>query len=107
MLVFSLFDFRADWFESRWQPSADPISKSFDSLLESNSTLVRSIGETASVGISAWNEIKTTTTAAAWDTARRGVIANIPASMNGFEWLRSVLEKRQVRIPCVDVLVRL
>ncbi|CAK3974955.1 hypothetical protein CB0940_02592 [Lecanosticta acicola] len=33
--------------------------------------------------------------------------ATVPNAINGFEWLRSVLEKRHFRIPCVDIIVRL
>jgi hypothetical protein len=33
--------------------------------------------------------------------------AGTGSGMGGFEALRSMLEKKQFRIPCVDVLVRL
>jgi len=33
--------------------------------------------------------------------------ANVTASGSGFELVRGLLEKKQIRIPCVDVVVRL
>lgn len=110
VLVFSLFDFHADWFEPRWHPASLTISETATSLLSGNTTFTEALGETASIAISAINGTGGSLASAALECARKrvsGGSASSSASGSGFEWLRSLLEKRQFRIPCVDVLVRL
>lgn len=67
--------------------------------------------ESAGMAVSAINGTGGSVASAAMDSIRERVIgsgeAAIVGSGNGFEWMRGFLEKRQFRIPCVDVLVRL
>ena len=110
VLVFSLFDFHADWFEPRWQPSTDRITETASSLLSGNSTVTELLGETAGFAISAINGTGGSLASAALEgLKRKGPDTNASAQLSGsgFYWLRSVLEKKQFRIPCVDVIVRL
>ncbi|KAK3709591.1 hypothetical protein LTR37_010812 [Vermiconidia calcicola] len=110
VLVFSLFDFHADWFEPRWQPSTMRFTETASSLLSGNATITEVLGETAGFAISALNGTGGSLTSAALEGVKRRAVGESPgvaANGNGFEWLRSLLEKRQFRIPCVDVIVRL
>jgi hypothetical protein len=104
VLVFSLFDFHADWFEPRWQPSTTRITSS---LLSGNSTVT----ELASFAIAAINGTGGGSLAsAALESVRKRNTNNAlitGLNENGFEVLRSVMERRQFRIPCLGVNVRL
>ena len=62
--------------------------------------------QTASLAISAINGTGGSLASAALDGARRR-LGGGGAGGSGFEVLRGMVEKRQFRIPCVDVLVRL
>ncbi|KAK3701559.1 hypothetical protein LTR37_015413 [Vermiconidia calcicola] len=110
VLGFSLFDFHADWFEPRWQPSTMRFTETASSLLSGNATITEVLGETAGFAISALNGTGGSLASAALEGVKRRAVGENPgvaANGNGFEWLRSLLEKRQFRIPCVDVIVRL
>ena len=107
VLVGSLFDFHADWFEPRWQPSIPSTSLTASSLLSGNTTITEALSETASIAISAINGTGGSLASAASEAVKRRAVEGTEISGSGFEWLRSLLEKRQMRIPCVDVLVRL
>lgn len=109
VLIFSLFDFNANWFEPRWKPPAS-ITETAGSLLSGNATLAEALGETASIAISAINGTGGSLASAAMESVKRraaGGNDGAQVSGSGFEWLRSLIEKRQFRIPCVDVIVRL
>lgn len=72
--------------------------------------MTEAIMETASMAVTAINGTGGSIVSAALDGVRRritGGTAGAAASGNGFEWVRGFLEKKQLRIPCVDVLVRL
>lgn len=107
VLVFSLYDFHADWFEPRWQ-SATSIA---GPLLGWNATAADALDGAASIAMSALNGTAGSVVGAGLDSARKrwtgGSELGASASISGFEWLRNLVERRQFRIPCVDVLVRL
>ena len=106
VLVFSLFDFHADWFEPRWQPSTSKITETASSLLSGNATITELLGETASLAISAINgSFASSMLESVKKRGSGGLVNNV--NDNAFEVLRSVLEKRQFRIPCLGVVVRL
>lgn len=110
VLVFSLFDFSADWFEPRWQPSIFSITETASSLVSGNATITEVLGETASFAISAINGTGGSLASAALDGVKKRVTnggSGAAATSSGFEWLRSVLGRRGFSIPCVDVAVRL
>lgn len=111
VLIFSLFDFNANWFEPRWQP-ANSITQTATSLLRGNATLAEALEETASIALSALNGTGGSLVSMGLESARKRFageqqVLSAPTAASGFDWLRNILEKRQFRIPCVDVLVRL
>ena len=63
-------------------------------------------GETASLAVAALNGTGGSFLSTGLDSVKRKVPSG-GINDNGFEVLRNVLEKRQFRIPCVDVVVRL
>ena len=108
--MFSLFDFHADWFEPRWQPSTSKLTETASSLLSGNATIIETLSETASLTIAALNGTGGSLVSAALNGAKRkseGGQFFAGLNENGFEALRNVVEKRQFRIPCVGVNVRL
>jgi hypothetical protein len=110
VLVFSLFDFHADWFEPRWPSGAIAPSETASSYLSGNATLAETLMETASMAITAINGTGGALASVAMEGVKRrmgdgGVNATVSGS--GFELVRGLLEKKQIRIPCVDVVVRL
>ena len=112
ILCFSLLDFNADWFEPRWQPAV-PVSETLSNFVSGNATVQEMIWETAGLAVSALNGTGGSLASAAIEGARRkassgNITETASATTNGFEWLRSAVEKRGgIRIPCVDVTVRL
>jgi hypothetical protein len=65
--------------------------------------------ETASMAIAAINGTGGALASVAMDGVKRrmGDGGNVTVSGSGFELVRGLLEKKQIRIPCVDVVVRL
>lgn len=115
VLVFSIFDFTADWFEPRWNSNASALTTTITSFLGGNATLSEVVLETASMAVSAVNGTGGSLASMAMENVRQritgepssAVIATIPNGLSAFEWLRNILDRRQLRIPCLDVVVRL
>ncbi|EMC96717.1 hypothetical protein BAUCODRAFT_148281 [Baudoinia panamericana UAMH 10762] len=111
VLVFSLFDFQVDWFEPRWRPSQEQltsVSEALSGLISGNATVTDAIVETASLAVSAINGTGGSIASAAMEGVKRRLSGgHTSPATTGFEWLRGILEKKQFRIPCVDVVVRL
>lgn len=115
VLIFSLFDFHADWFEPRLKtlsPSTS-IAETATSLFSGNATLAEALSETASIALCAINGTGGSLASVAMEGMKRRIAGvgekhSVDAAVgSGFEALRGLLEKWQFRIPCVDVLVRL
>lgn len=111
VLVFSLFDFHADWFEPRFQGDTLSPSETASGYMSGNSTLSNALMETASMAMTAINGTGGSLASKAMEGVRRKVAGEAHGTGSGgavgMEWVRGFLEKRQFRIPCVDVLVRL
>lgn len=109
VLVFSLFDFHADWFEPRWSSLTGTAKEAASSYMAGNATLSQVIIETASMAVSStFNVTRGAVANATVDGAKRRLGAGgISNSTGGFDGIRGILERRQLRIPCVDVIVRL
>ena len=78
--------------------------------MSANATNTELVLETASFAASTINGTSGALASAAIEGLRRragGGIVNMGASGGGFEWLRSMLEKMQLRIPCLDVSISL
>lgn len=79
-------------------------------MLSQNASLTEALGEIPNIALSALNESSGSIASGVLEGARKRLSNESydgPALASGFEWFRSLLEKRQFRIPCVDVLVRL
>lgn len=94
--------------------TATSITETAGALLSGNATFTEALSETASIAVSAINGTGGSLASAAIEGVKKKMAsgigspsAGIMSSGSGFEWFRSLLEKRQVRIPCVDVIVRL
>lgn len=115
VLVFSIFDFRADWFEPRWSGSALALTETMAAFLGGNATLAEVALETASLAITAVNGTGGSLASTAMGTVKRkvsddlgsAVFTSIPSGLSAFEWLRNILDRRQLRIPCLGVVVRI
>lgn len=115
VLVFSIFDFSADWFEPRWNGNATALTQTVASFLGGNSTMTEVALETASLAVSAANGTGGSLASAAMDSVRSrmateagsAVITTMPNGVSAFEWLRNILDKRQLRIACLGVVVRI
>jgi len=87
------FDFSSNWFEPR----------------QSEVTLGNQTGalEQASVLVSAMNNTAAALAGTALEEAKRRLAIQTEWTGIGVEWLRSLLGKREWRVPCVDVYIRL
>ncbi|OQO00044.1 hypothetical protein B0A48_14247 [Cryoendolithus antarcticus] len=110
VLVYSLFDFSADWFEPRWHDTLSPVETA-SLYLNGNCTFTEAIVETVTMAGMAVNGSARAVAGGVVDGVRKRMVTGTAlqgASIgNGTFWLRAFLEKRQLRIPCIDVLVRL
>ena len=114
VLVFSIFDFSADWFEPRWNMSTSAVSETAAAYLSGNATLTEVVLQTA---VSVINGTGGSLASAAMGgvmkrkaeegNATSAVITSIPSGLNAFEWLRTILDKKQYRIQCLGVVVRI
>lgn len=118
VLVFSILDFGADWFEPRWTGWAGDASAATETAaayLRGNATLAEVVLETASLAISVVNGTGGSIASAAMGDVKRRMTADsgstvatiVPNGLSAFEWLRNILDKRALRIPCLGVVVRL
>ena len=112
VLIASVFDFHGDWFEPRWPLalSTESVKETLSSFVSANATNTDLMLETASLAFSAINGTSGTLASAALDGVRRragGGAMSVGATGVGFEWLRGVIEKMQLRIPCLDVSISL
>jgi len=101
------FDFSSNWFETRHHSSSLPLSPIPDNNI-SNQTM-----DQVAVFAGALNNTAAALAGAAMEEAKRrlanGVVVPGRAEWTGIgvEWLRSLLGRREWRVPCVDITVRL
>jgi len=87
------FDFSNNWFEPRPSTTTD--------LLPTNQTL-----DSASMYVGAFNNTAASLAGIAMEEAKRRLAGREWTGI-GVEWLRSLLGRREWRLPCVDVYIRL
>ncbi|KAH8657063.1 bladder cancer-related protein BC10-domain-containing protein [Tricladium varicosporioides] len=93
------FDFSSNWFE----PRASTLSPEVvNSTAISNQTL-----EQVAVYAGALNNTAMTLAGAAFEEAKKKLAMRQEWTGIGVEWLRSLLGRREWRVPCLDVYVRL
>jgi hypothetical protein len=95
------FDFSSNWFEPR-QPSSVIPPEIINSSALSNQTL-----EQLSIYAGALNNTAAALAGAALEEAKRKLAMRAEWTGIGVEWLRSLLGRREWRVPCVDVYIRL
>jgi len=100
------FDFSNNWFEARHHSSSSPITP-FTGNAMSNQTM-----DQVSVFTGALNNTAAALAGAAIEEAKRRLASGfVPGRAEwtgiGVEWLRSLLGRREWRVPCVDITVRL
>jgi hypothetical protein len=95
------FDFSSNWFEPRQQSSTIPPAIVNSSAL-SNQTL-----EQVSIFAGALNNTAAALASTALEEAKRRLAVRTEWTGIGVEWLRSLLGRREWRLPCVDVYIRL
>ncbi|KAL2066607.1 hypothetical protein VTL71DRAFT_2678 [Oculimacula yallundae] len=93
------FDFSSNWFEPRQSSalSAEMI----------NSTLPNQTMDQLSMYVGAFNNTAVALAGTALEEAKRQLALRTEWTGIGVEWLRSLLGRREWRVPCVDVYVRL
>lgn len=99
------FDLHSNWFEPRHlsSPLPNPIaSAANESAAMSNSTA----GESSFLA-TAINNTAAALTGAAIEEVKRRMDIKTEWTGIGVEWIRSILGKKEWRVPCVDVLIRL
>jgi hypothetical protein len=102
VLVIALFDFTTPWFEP-------PLSAgSSDHVLNGTSPLQNTVAETASIFASAANQTVSAMVKAAVDGIRNKAMGAPQVSGTVTqEWVKGIFSRKEWRIPCLDVLVRL
>jgi len=95
------FDFSSNWFEPR-QQMLNLSPEMVNSTTVSNQTL-----EEASIYASALNSTAKALAGTAIEEAKRRMAMRAEWTGLGVEWLRSLLGKREWKLPCVEVNVRL
>ncbi|EFX06693.1 hypothetical protein CMQ_7014 [Grosmannia clavigera kw1407] len=97
------FDFSNDWFEPREITHSPAAMQSTDSY-NGTVTVDDGYGPTAAL---VFDMVKTTASAMAGATAEKLSHAEAEWTGVGIEWLRSLLGRREWRIDCMDVNIRL
>ncbi|CZR53765.1 uncharacterized protein PAC_03646 [Phialocephala subalpina] len=92
------FDFSSNWFEPRHSSIPADIA---------NSTLTNETIEQASIYMGAVNNTATALAGAALEETKKQLAMRTEWTGVGVEWLRSLLGRREWRLPCVDVYIRL
>lgn len=95
------FDFSSNWFEPRG-PASTLSSDLVNSSAMSNQTL-----DQVGIYAGALNNTAFALAGTALEEAKRQLATKTEWTGIGVEWLRSLLGRREWRLPCVDVYVRL
>jgi hypothetical protein len=95
------FDFSSNWFEPRQHASA--IS---NEMINSSAMANQTFGQ-VSLYLGALNNTAAALAVTALEDAKRQLVMRTEWTGIGVEWLRSLLGRREWRLPCVDVYIRL
>jgi len=93
------FDFSSNWFEPRQSPA--------QSAELMNSTLSNPTMDQLSMYVGAFNNTAVALAGTALEEAKRQLAIRTEWTGIGVDWLRSLLGRREWRLPCVDVYIRL
>ena len=100
ILVVALFDFHTPWFEA-------PLSETTELALNGTTPFRDTIFETAGVFAQAANQ----TVQALMKKAAEGIRERMEDATDGdsganYEWVKGLVGKKEWRVPCLDVLIR-
>ncbi len=104
VLVIAFFDFQADWFEPRHLSSA-PATCSNET--NSSAPLQHVLAEGATFPASAVNQTAGSLVEAVAGAVSKKIPERLGWTSLGTEWIKSVASKREIRIPCVNAIIRL
>merc|ERR1712098_185074 len=93
------FDFSSNWFEPRQSPA--------QSAELMNSTLSNPTMDQLSMYVGAFNNTAVALAGTVLEEAKRQLAIRTEWTGIGVDWLRSLLGRREWRLPCVDVYIRL
>ncbi|KAH7117765.1 hypothetical protein B0J11DRAFT_91057 [Dendryphion nanum] len=104
ILVVALFDFSTPLFET-------PLSDTTEIALNGTTPFRDTILETAGVFVSAANQTAQAVVKAAAASLKEKLVGESHASASGetveSEWVKGLLGKKEWRVPCLDVLIRM
>ncbi|KAK4989357.1 hypothetical protein LTR66_007079 [Elasticomyces elasticus] len=101
ILVIALYDFHQPWFETNDSSPADLLRGS-------GSTNVKdALLETAAAAVSAVTGTATFLLSATAGAAKQKIRMDTLPSISMFEWVKSLIGKREFRVACLDLSVRL
>jgi len=100
------FDFSSNWFEAR-SPSSSVRHFDYSNQALANVSASNQTVEQALMFASALNNTATTLGGVAFQELKRRLPVRAEWTGIGVGWLRSLLGRREWRLPCVDVYVRL
>ncbi|KAL0260421.1 hypothetical protein SLS55_004108 [Diplodia seriata] len=115
ILVIALFDFNTSWFEpnGRYHPDADAVSAANDSYVPpSNASMALDVAmETVSLLAGTVNNTAGALVSAAMDGIKRkrgtpDAAAHVAAGASA-DWGKGLFARKEWKVPCMDVIVRL
>jgi hypothetical protein len=101
ILVVALFDFHTPWFDAPLSDTADVTANATTNPIAGTSML-----ETAAVFAQAANQTAQALVKAAVDGVRERAQGSANTTQ-GYEWVKGLMGKKEWRVPCLDVLVRI
>jgi len=104
VLVFALFDFKADWFEPRHLSAA---GNSPSNMLEDTMSFQGLLHSGTSLALSALNATAGTFLNLTTEQISRRARPRPEWSGLGLEWAKSLSGKRELRIPCINAIIRI
>lgn len=104
VLVFALFDFKADWFEPRHLSSAN---NSLPRQLESTTACQHILHTGASLALSALNATTSAFLNATSGQLGKRLRPKPDWSGMGLEWAKGLSGRRELRVPCINAIIRL
>ena len=86
---------------------SSPLPNPLANAANESTTMCNSAGGESSFLATAINNTATALTGAAINEVKRRIESRTEWTGIGVEWIRSMLGKKEWRVPCVDVLIRL
>ncbi|KEQ98850.1 hypothetical protein AUEXF2481DRAFT_36161 [Aureobasidium subglaciale EXF-2481] len=104
VLVISVYDFNTNWFEP--QPESSSSSSSSSSSHPGN-LAATALGDNIAVATSAIQSAAASIAQSVADGLTKKTGLDVQSQISVAEWLKELFNKKEWRIPCIDVAVRL